>query len=81
MHLTRSLARVVSLQEIKHLAVPELAKAARVSTEEGDLQEERWSRYAQRAEELVNELSFQEWRTGIRARIRKGNVSEVISTF
>ena len=42
------------------MSAAELGKAAKVSLAEGDLTEERWTRYSARASQLVAEVNFPE---------------------
>jgi len=61
MHVSqRFFCRLVALQEIERLSAAELGKAAKVSLAEGDLTEERWTRYSARASQLVAEVNFPE---------------------
>lgn len=55
-------------QEIERLSAAELGKAAKVSLAEGDLTEERWTRYSARASQLVAEVNFPEAAGGVKQR-------------
>ena len=52
-------------EEIERLSAAELGKAAKVSLAEGDLTEDRWTRYSARASQLVAEVNFPEAARGV----------------